>query len=445
MNIKRINLAVQQTILCFMLAGSSSTNALPIDGACPFPIGGWSTQLQGTSKLDQANAVVTDWDICAIFIGGETWSSLAGQPFSGASDAYLTRYSTKGTVIWTRQIGGISYDSIHGVAVDSEHNVYATGSTHTTLPGSPTPAQGGRDIFLVKYDQDGNHQWTRQLGTAVNDTGNGIAISSSDAIYIVGSTEGLLPGAATFNGGTDFFIAKYDTAGNRLWLAEYGTAYDDSAASVAIGPSGNLYVVGTTDGTLSPADGHQGGNDLFVAKYDANGNLSWVHQRGSTGDELASAVAVNDDGQVFVAGATNSAFDGNVNYGDYDLVVLRYDTDGSWVWTDQRGTDGYDMALDIAVNSFGNPYTVGFTEGGLDGNGSAGDYDLFLMKHGRAGAWQWTRQYGTTASDVAYGIAVDAADNEYVVGGTNGNLGGQVNAGSTDAFAVMYDNNGRME
>lgn len=422
---------------CQTSTSPAELEATSLPTLCPSPPIGtsWSTRLQGAGELDYAYGVATAGEICAIFTGGETGSG-------GISDAYVTRYSTTGSQVWTQQLGTGLWDTVKGVAVDSEHNVYAVGYTYGTMPLAPVTNQGLYDAFLLKFDQDGTHLWTEQLGSSGNDFGFGIAVNDQDEIYIVGQTDGLLPLAATHNGGTDFFVAKYLDSGAHVWTTEVGTDNDEAAYGVALGTAGNVYVVGKTDSILNASDGYQGGDDLFVGKYRPDGSEIWLHQRGTSADEAAHAVAVNDDARVFVAGTTEGALDGNVHQGDNDIFVLRYNANGAWQWTDQRGTGLDDRALGVSVDGASGPYTVGTTDGLLDGNANAGGSDTFLMKHGRAGVWKWTEQYGSASYEGSADIDFTPGGYAYVVGGTSGDLGGEVNAGSYDAFALKYDDQG---
>jgi Beta-propeller repeat len=115
---------------------------------------------------------------------------------------------------------------------------------------------------------------------------------------------------------------------------------------------------------------------------------------------------------------------------------------GTWTGTKQLGTAGLDFGYGVAVDSSGNVYVTGYTEGGLDGNTSAGNFDIFLVKYDSAGTKQWTRQLGTTEWDVGSGVAVDSSGNAYVTGYTPGGLDGNTSAGGEDIFLVKYDSNG---
>jgi hypothetical protein len=419
--------------------GDPGGGGSPFGIACPLLIGvPWSTKLLGSAALDFAEDIATADGICAIFETGTTMGSIAGS--SGMGDGYVARYSTTGLLEWVRQFGSAVDDAAHSIAIDSQNNVYVAGWTDGTLPGSPNANQGLSDAFLAKYSANGTLRWVRQLGSPGDDWATSLAVDGNDEVLIAGGTEGLLPGVNVYAGGVDYFIARYDTNGSRLMLIERGTPADDIAYGLAVGQAGNVYVAGETSGTLgSPNAGLQ---DQFVGKYNSSLSQLWIRQRGSTQFDSLYGIAVNANNQVFAVGATKGNLDGNINLGGTDVVVLRFDANGAWVWTDQRGSPADDHASDVAVSTTGDPYATGFTWGILDGNLNAGRSDFFVMKHGTGGTWQWTRQMGTSADDYGEAIAMDGWDNAYASGYTHGNLGGAVNAGRFDAFAVKYDSAG---
>ena len=97
-----------------------------------------------------------------------------------------------------------------------------------------------------------------------------------------------------------------------------------------------------------------------------------------------------------------------------------------------------DYANGVATDSSGNVYVTGGTKGGLDGNTSAGDTDLFVVKYNSSGTKQWTKQLGTSSTDNATGVATDSSGNVYVTGYTGGGLDGNTSAGGIDLFVVKY-------
>ena len=118
-----------------------------------------------------------------------------------------------------------------------------------------------------------------------------------------------------------------------------------------------------------------------------------------------------------------------------------FTTEG-WSGTKQLGTTSMDLGQDITSDSSGNIYVTGGTEGGLDGNTSAGSRDIFLIKYNNSGTKQWTKQLGTSGSDEAQGITSDSSGNVYLTGYTSGALDGNTSAGSIDLFIVKYNSSG---
>ena len=258
----------------------------------------------------------------------------------------MARYGTVGTRIWAVQFGTAAYDSVEDVGVDANGDVFVLGWTDGTLPGSPVVNLGGSDLFLVKLDANGAILWTRMFGSAGDDFPEGLAITSTGDVYVTGFTEGVMTGVSA--GGQDYFLGRYDTDGNLVMITQRGSAGNDRAKAVAVGPADNPYVVGDTDGDLQ---GVQAGNaDIFVAKYDPAGTELWIDQRGTTDLDLGAGVAVNDNHEVFVVGSTALGLDGNVSAGAMDVVLIRYSTSGAWQYTVQRGSSSADTAAGVSLN-----------------------------------------------------------------------------------------------
>ena len=132
---------------------------------------------------------------------------------------------------------------------------------------------------MIKYNSSGTKQWTKQLGSSVRDSANGITIDSSGNIYVTGMTFGGLDWN-TSAGANDLFVIKYNSSGTRQWTKQLGSASTDAANGVATDSSGNVYVAGVTYGGL---DGNSKGNsDLFVVKYNSSGTKQWTKQLGSS-------------------------------------------------------------------------------------------------------------------------------------------------------------------
>jgi len=240
---------------------------------------------------------------------------------------------------------------------------------------------------------------TYQLAT--NDYANGVATDSSGNVYVTGGTKGGLDGN-TSAGNTDLFVVKYNSSGTKEWTKQLGSSGRDSANGITIDSSGNVYVTGVTFGGLD-WNTSAGANDLFVVKYNSSGTKEWTEQLGSASTDTANGVATDSSGNVYLAGVTYGGLDGNSNEDNADLFVVKYNSSGTKQWTKQLGTSSTDLADGVATDSSGNVYVVGYTYGGLDGNTNTGASDLFVVKYNSSGTKQWTKQLGSSSPDYDYG------------------------------------------
>jgi uncharacterized protein YjbI with pentapeptide repeats len=226
------------------------------------------------------------------------------------------------------------------------------------------------------------------------------------------------------------------------WSRQIGTTAYDTSFNVAVDAAGNVYITGGSDGSLGGPNA--GGGDAFLTKYDRAGNLLWSGQIGTTANELSFDVAVDAAGNAYIGGFTSGSL-GGPHAGDIgDVFLTKYDSAGNLLWSRQFGTTNNEPAggCGVAVDAAGNAYITGGTNGSLGGP-NTGDYDAFLTKYDSAGNLLWSRQFGTTAWDRSSDVAVDAAGNAYIGGFTEGSLGGP-NAGDLDAFLTKYDGAGNL-
>jgi len=392
------------------------------------PVVEWTRQL-GTASDDKGLGVSVDGSGNA-YVTGLTVGGLDGNTSAGSADMFLTKYDTAGTKQWTQQLGTAAPDWGYGVSVDGSGNAYVTGLTEGGLDGNTSA--GNYDMFLAKYDTAGTKQWTQQLGTYYWERGSDVSIDGSGSVYVTGVTEGGLDGN-TSAGSADMFLTKYDTAGTKQWTEQLGTTVEDYGGDVSVDGSGNAYVTGHTYGGL---DGNTSAGyfDMFLTKYDTAGTKQWTQQLGTADRDVGLGVSIDGSGNAYVTGYTRGGLDGNTSAGDVDVFLTKYDTAGTKQWTQQLGTVGQDVGYGVSVDGSGNAYVTGSTRGGLDGNTSAGDLDMFLTKYDTAGTKQWTQQLGTAVEDHGRGVSVDGSGNAYVTGYTYGSLDGNTSAGDYDMF-----------
>ncbi len=365
-------------------------------------------------------------------------------------------------------------------AMDTEGNIYITGYFQNTANFNPAgtanlTSAGSNDIFLAKYDASGNYVWAKSMGGTGSDIGNSVALDASGNAYITGH----FAGTANFNpsgtanlisaGGEDIFLAKYDASGNYLWANQMGGTGNDVALSVALDAIGNAYITGYFQGTanFNPAGTANltsaGGNDIFLAKYDASGNYVWANRMGGTGNDVGHSVALDASGNAYITGSFNGTANFNpsgtanlTSAGSNDIFLAKYDASGNYVWANRMGGTNADTGYSVALDASGNAYITGFFSGTANFNPagtanltSAGGADIFLAKYDASGNYVWAKRMGGTGDDRGFSVALDASGNAYITGyfaGTaNFNPSGTANltsAGGADIFLAKYDASG---
>src|SRR5947199_70602 len=280
----------------------------------------WTRQF-GTTGSDIANSAAVD-RAGNIYIAGSTTGAFTGQNLLGNGGAFLRKYDSGGNELWTRQFGQ-SYDAASSVAVDNSGNAYVAGLMGQLLPTESGP-QKDYDAFLRKYDSADSVVWSRQIGgspwTASYSTERAysVVVDNAGNVYVAGEINGgVLPGQTSSGGWLDAFLRKYDPTGNELWTRQFGTARDDTAYSVTIDSADHVYVAGESTG-LFPDSAPS--CCAFLRKYDASGNDLWTRQYGIA----AYSVVTGNSDSVYVAGTTVGLFPGQLG-GDVDAFVRKYD------------------------------------------------------------------------------------------------------------------------
>jgi len=230
-------------------------------------------------------------------------------------DGLVKKYDAAGNQLWSRQFGSSDYDQRFSVSADPIGNVFVIG----VIVG---PSINQR-VFLTKFDSAGTEHWTRELESARYVYKGGVSADGLGNVYISGSSNAPLA-EPRLHLGQDAFLAKYDGDGNRLWIDEFGTADGrDHASGVSVDGLGNVYVSGSTSGSLGGPNA--GEDDAFLAKYAVNGNQLWIHQFGTTANENAHYISADGSRNVFIAGSTRGDLGGLISDGGgSDVFIAKF-------------------------------------------------------------------------------------------------------------------------
>jgi len=288
----------------------------------------WTRQLGVAAKSTQARGVATD-SSGNVFVAGGTTGGLDGNTLTGIRDLFLTKYDLNGTRVWTRQLGTALFTTdVFAVAADSTGSAIVVGYTNGNLDGNVLV--GTQDLIAVKYTGAGARLWTQQLGVAsATSAAVGVTADVSNNAIVVGTTNGNLDGN-TLNGSTDSVVVMYDTNGNRQWTRLLGaTTKATSGKSVAVDSSGTVYVTGITNGGLD-GSALPGTSDFFLAKYDSAGTRLFTRQMGAANASTTSeSIAVDPANNLFIGGYTQGSLDGNTLIGTTDAFLVKYDYAGN--------------------------------------------------------------------------------------------------------------------
>lgn len=322
--------------------------------------------------------------------------ALAG---TSASEAELGVYSsTDGSEIWTQRVA-----ASRAGAVAAGNGVLLAGTTSGALDG---PQQGFDDAFVAAYSRGGEPLWTRQIGTPEPDAALAVGTDASGVVLLAGETRGALDGARE-GSDTDAFLARFDADGQLLHIRQLGSqsGYDETAVSVAVAHGGAAVIAGRTFGGVH-GDG-AGSADGIVARYSSTGELEWTAQFGGADYDTATAVSAAPSGAVFVAGQTGAFLAGPGTIVGGQPLLAKYSAQGELEWT--RTLDDAEMgaASAVAVDADGDVWLAGYTSASFAGPGQ-GAYDSFVAHFSSDGARLDAGQFGVADNDRSAGLVLDS-------------------------------------
>jgi hypothetical protein len=393
--------------------------------------------------------------------GGGSVSSYVHASLGPTTDVFVASYSPSGQYRWARTIGNSGTEEGKGIATDSAGNVLVTGyqgSYVVDYGGGPQTTVSYNDIFMAKYSSAGSWVWSKTVGGYGYDQGNAIAADDTGNVFVTGYMgQGLMGdigvnfgGGALFSaGGSDVFLVKYSATGQHVWSKRFGSTGTDVGMAVDADSAGNVYAAGTFEGSVNFGGGSlasAGGRDIFVVKYSAAGLHVWSKRFGSSGDDVVNSLAVDAAGDVAFSGK----FQGSVSFGGTSLTSAGGDdaflaklsgVSGGHSWSKRFGNTSQDIATGVAVDGARNVVVSGHFTGSVDFGGGAltsAGTDVFAAKYNSAGAHTWSRRYGGMDTQIGDGVAAAPTGEVTLTGFFNQSIdfgtGPLTSAGGFDAF-----------
>jgi hypothetical protein len=376
----------------------------------------WAKKFGGSSydkgigiALDNSGNIYTT----GYYIGNISSPVLTGY---GNRDIYVLKLDPSGNVLWAKSFGGKNQDEGNSIAVNSLGEVYVTGYFRDTIDADPNGGvvplygNGNDELFLIKLDANGNYLWSEVIGGYGSDIGYDLFIDAADNVYLTGKFSGTVdfdPGAGVYNLSTDgngsAFVQKLDVNGNLIWALGFGSARMDYGESITVDNSGNVIVTGsflygafgTVDFDPGPGTYNQsnvGSADMFVSKFDSNGNFLWSGTMGTTLVDYGREVTVDNSGNIYLLVGIYGNVDADIGPGtnminSQGIIIEKLSPAGNLQWVATVGGSGYSYGL--AANNYAVYSTGGFNgikdfdpTAGVYNLTSLGSYDAFVLKLG---------------------------------------------------------------
>jgi hypothetical protein len=359
-------------------------------------------------------------------IGGAFTGQADFKPGSGKSetvsngqlDGFVWQLSGTGAFVRKVAMGGLNQDVVTALAIDPTGNVVVTGLFQgpADFGRKDMVSAGGHDGFVVKLTPAFDFVYAKKLGGVAEDTGSGVAVDSTGAVYVTGtfSASGdFNPGKRTATllstGLEDVYLVKLDSAGNFVYAKQFGGANHEEGIAVTVDHGQNVLLTGAFSGTadFNPTAGQtdlasHGQSDVYVVKLNAAGGLVWARQAGGTEPDGVHAVRTDRAGNVYLGGQFSGTADFDPGAQTFNLAgttgvangfLWKLNASGNLVYARMLKTKagGFGEVDAVALDSTGNIFLAGRFAGTVDfdpagvttqnHSTSAGNsYDAFLEK-----------------------------------------------------------------
>jgi ribosomal protein S11 len=413
----------------------------------------WAKSAGGTNN-DEANSITTDAN-GNVYITGRFQSptitfGITTLTKVGAFDFFITKYDANGNVVWAKSAGGANDDVGQSITTDNNGNVYVTGyfysPTITFGTTTLTNSSNADDIFLVKYDANGNVLWAKSEGGTGYEDGKSIATDPNGNVFLTGnfSSSSITFGTTTLTNFTapagEIFVTKYDSSGNVLWAKISGESpLTEKVSSIAVDTNGNAYITGhfnhttVTFGSYNLTISDSTGANLFLVKYDGSGNVLWAKIEGGTRDDIGKSLSTDLNGNVFLTGFFKSPSiifgattlnNVGTSTGSLNIFVVKYDELGNTIWAKGIGDSEAELSHSIITDASGNTYVTGqfesssisFGTNTITKTGSTYYSDIFVVKYDPNGNDLWAVGVGGSDNETGLGIATNTNQDVFLTG-----------------------------
>ena len=458
---------IEKNVYGFESSENLSNKKIVID---PTPIRLWGTYYGGESPEEYPSVIYEKNNF--IYYGGRTFSklniattgahqinisyvSIASNP--GDYDAFLVKFDSNGSRMWSTYYGGYYFEYINKIQVSDSGNVYIVGDTRSSnnisTPNSHQPnySSGNNylEVMIVKFNSFGVRDWGTYYGSNGWDHSTGLLLDSNENLYISGTTTSVnsiatIGAFKTIPEGAEAFITKFNSNGVQIWGTYFGGESGDNANDSQMDSNGNIIIAGITSSLTNistPGANQENKNyetDGFIAKFNQNGNRIWGTYWGSEKSDIIENLGIDSFNNLYCTGYTSSKtniaslgsyqylfnYNFNPTY-DYNGFLIKLNENGVKEW----GTYLIPFINEAAVSSSGNIYLTGTFYNNYQSTISnftttnaykvnLGGNDAFLTKFNTNGQRIWSTFYGGNGHDEGWVTQVGNNDVVYLAGRT---------------------------
>jgi gliding motility-associated-like protein len=347
-------------------------------------------------------------------------------------------------VEWSHHFGGSAQDQANEIR-QTQDGGYIVAGYSRSADQDLTQNLGGADFWVFKLDSLGTLEWQKSLGGSGDDIATAVVETANGDFLVAGGTTSNDGQVSGNHGLEDVWVVRLDASGNLLSATCFGGSKNERTEALNLTSDGGFILAGYAQSNDGDLTGNNGDFDYWMLKLDATGNIEWQKNFGGTLSDWGFDIAPTPDGGYIATGSTFSD-NGNVsaNQGFYDYWVVKLQANGDFQWEKNFGGAGEERAYAIDVRQDGSAVIGGTSiSSSGDVSGNNGSYDFWAIGIGTDGTLLWSRNYGGSQEDRAYGMK-GLADEGYVLAGMTVSSNGDIsqNHGSKDAWLLRLDNNG---
>ncbi|MDB4090929.1 hypothetical protein N9528_01225 [Crocinitomicaceae bacterium] len=338
-------------------------------------------------------------------------------------------------ILWETTLGGSQDDRSFEIISTSDNGYLSVGFSKST-DVLVSANNGLADFWVTKLDSLGNLEWEKNYGGSDSEIANSACELSSGGYLILGNSKSNDIDVSNNYGGDDYWLIKIDAVGNIIWEKNFGGSLDDIGRKVIETSDNNIMIIGYSKSSDMDIPGNMGLEDCAILKLNSSGNIIWSQNYGANGWDRAEDIIEVSSGGYLITGQSSS-----------EQYLLRLDNNGVVLWEQLHGGSSFDYGTEV-IETFDGGYIVSGATYSSDGDVSNnyGDHDGWIVKTDSSGNIQWEKNYGGVGYDKSPFIA-QTFDQKYIVGGFSwGAAGNDIwNAyGGADFWLMKLETNGNI-